>query len=443
LAVSGITDEAGNPVDPGFTTIDISTASEGVKEVIPHHNAGIDDNARIPSDTSFAVRIEDSDGIDTTDLESIKFTIDDGFNFIYEYNLGNTDVIRVVQLDANESLDNLTKLWAVYDRFQDDWYGYYYNFGNTVTVSVDARDRNGDWVDQGVYSFKVETQDQHQVAKANLPNSGDLDPSDPDLEGSYLYDAGAQLMSGQLTGAKILYDSGEPITPIFGPNNEIPALNISGVDAVGVPVNLQPPTVFNTPVTVFIPCPGYQYTNALSLYRYDGKSWMLACDTSGTVQPGGLGWMVPGSLVNHNLGSPSTLEIQVYHFTGIQTGTPSVSIGGSTDAAAGGGCFIATAAYGSNMDWHVKILSRFRDRRLLTNPIGQRIVNVYYKLSPAVANYLYKYPFARAVVRFALFPITGIAYISLLIHPLVLVCTFIVLLLGGFYYARRLKHPVG
>jgi hypothetical protein len=88
--------------------------------------------------------------------------------------------------------------------------------------------------------------------------------------------------------------------------------------------------------------------------------------------------------------------------------------------AGGGGCFIATAAYGSNMDRHVKILTEFRDRRLVTNPIGRGIVDAYYKFSPPVANFLHNHTFARAVVRYTLIPITGIAYVSLSIHPLAL-----------------------
>jgi hypothetical protein len=293
-------------------------------------------------------------------------------------------------------------------------------------------------ITHGEYSFRVETETQHDDAKANLPPTVDVDTNDPDLEGSYAYDTGAQLVSGQLAGAKILYDSSEPVTPPFGPTGEIPALDISGVDAVGVPMNLQPPTVFNTPVKIFIPCPGYQYASTLSVYRYSGTSWVLACDHNGTVQPGGEGWMVPGSRVNHNLGSPSTIEIQVYHFTGVQAGSPSGAGGGSTDAAAGGGCFIATAVYGSNMDRHVKILSEFRDKHLLTNSIGRDIVDAYHKFSPTVANYLNKHPFARALVRYALIPITGMAYISLYIHPLALLFAFILLLLTGMYFFKRL-----
>jgi hypothetical protein len=440
LTVTGITDEAGNEVDPDSITIDIPPAAGGIKEVIPHHNAGITDTTRVPNNTSFAARIEDSDGIDTTDLESIKFTIDDGVNLTYEYNLGNTTVVRVIQLDSTEADDNVTKLWAVYDRSMDDTYGNVFSFGATVTISVDAKDKNQNWMDQGVYSFKVETQQQHDDADDNLPPTGDVDTNDPDLEGSYVYDTGAQISSGQLAGAKILYDSDEPVTPTFGPTGEIPALNISGVDAVGIPMNLQPPTVFNAPVKIFIPCPGYQYVSTLSVYRYSGTSWVLACDHNGTVQPGGEGWMVPGSRVNHNLGNPSTIEIRVYHFNGVQAGSPSSSGGRSTSEVAGGGCFIATAAYGSNMNWHVKILTEFKDKRLSNNPIGRSILDTYYKLSPSVASYMQKHTFARAVVRYALVPITGIAYISLSIHPLALLFAFTLLLLAVVYCVRRLPR---
>jgi len=94
----------------------------------------------------------------------------------------------------------------------------------------------------------------------------------------------------------------------------------------------------------------------------------------------------------------------------------------SGSGAGGGGCFIATAAYGSNMDRHVKILTEFRDRHLVTNPIGRGIVDAYYKFSPPVASYLYKHPFEKAIVRYALIPITGIAYISLYPSVSVIMC---------------------
>ena len=147
------------------------------------------------------------------------------------------------------------------------------------------------------------------------------------------------------------------------------------------------------------------------------------------METGGEGWIVPGSRVNHDNGSPSTIEIQVYHFTGIQAGFSSGSGGRSTDDVAGGGCFIATAAYGSKMDKHVKILTEFKNKRLVTNPIGRSIVDAYYKFSPPFAGYLHKHPFARAIVRYALIPITGIAYISLYPSVSVIMCLW----LGAFF----------
>jgi len=118
----------------------------------------------------------------------------------------------------------------------------------------------------------------------------------------------------------------------------------------------------------------------------------------------------------------------------------------SVSGAGGGGCFIATAAYGSNMDRHVKILYKFRNKHLLTNSIGRDIVDTYYTFSPPVASYLHKHPFEKAIVRYALIPRIGIAYISLYIHPLVLLFAFILLILTGVYFfkqsAIRSQHSV-
>jgi len=100
------------------------------------------------------------------------------------------------------------------------------------------------------------------------------------------------------------------------------------------------------------------------------------------------------------------------------------------------GCFIATTAYGSHMDWHIKILSEFRDKRLVTNPIGRGIVDAYYKFSPSVAGYIHKHPSVQAAVRYSLIPITGIAYVSLSIHPLALLFAFALLLLIIIYFTR-------
>ncbi|HAY39658.1 MAG TPA: hypothetical protein DCY53_10230, partial [Desulfobacteraceae bacterium] len=58
--------------------------------------------------------------------------------------------------------------------------------------------------------------------------------------------------------------------------------------------------------------------------------------------------------------------------------TPSYNTPVSTGGG-GGGCFIATAAYGSLVEPNVKILRDFRDRFLTTNTAGKSLVNLYYK----------------------------------------------------------------
>jgi hypothetical protein len=159
------------------------------------------------------------------------------------------------------------------------------------------------------------------------------------------------IISGELKGFTILFSSND-LVPTLGDSSEIPPPNLPDVNAVGLPLNLQtePQGVsFTTPVTIFIPCPGFSDVSDLDVYYYeDGSGWVLASDADdpGTVQPDAANWMVEGSRVNHNNGDPSTIEIQAYHFSGVQAG--STSGGGSTffsssDSGSGGGCFIATA----------------------------------------------------------------------------------------------------
>ena len=69
------------------------------------------------------------------------------------------------------------------------------------------------------------------------------------------------------------------------------------------------------------------------------------------------------------------------------------------------GCFIATAAYGSPLQPEVEALRRFRDRRLLDNPLGQVLVGSYYAMSPPLAGVLAQHEPLRELVRAALRPV--------------------------------------
>ncbi|UCG66877.1 MAG: fibronectin type III domain-containing protein [Deltaproteobacteria bacterium] len=326
--------------NPADNTSFPSSSPPNIVETMPYHNAGINgDTTRVSNNTSFCVRIEDIDGIDTTDSGCVTFTINDRVNEPYARDLGDNTVVRVVKLTTDDDT-SVTKLWMAYDRAWDTFGNYH--FDKTVSITVDAKNRRGTSITPATYDFKIETEEMHDYAHdpANLPDTGPVDPIDPALEGPY--DAGIQVNSGDLEGAKIIYASNEPLIPSFGPADEIPPLK----GGRGVPMNLQPLAVFNTPTKIFIPYPFRKDVNPLHVYLYKGGTWVLACDNKGKVRPDGEGWMVPGSRVNHNEAAIPTIEIKVYHFSAVQAADDlgDLSFPSLKGAETGGGCFISAVA---------------------------------------------------------------------------------------------------
>ncbi len=109
-----------------------------------------------------------------------------------------------------------------------------------------------------------------------------------------------------------------------------------------------------------------------------------------------------------------------------------------SEGGGGGGCFIATAAYGSALEPQVVLLRAFRDQYLLTNPLGHAFVQWYYHTSPPVAEAIRQSPTLRSLVRLALWPLVGVAWLSL--HPGVGIGVILVGgggLAGGIWQQRR------
>jgi len=64
-----------------------------------------------------------------------------------------------------------------------------------------------------------------------------------------------------------------------------------------------------------------------------------------------------------------------------------------------GGCFIATAAYGTPTAEQIDVLREFRDVVLLESTAGSQFVSLYYQLSPPVADFISGSSFLRTLVR--------------------------------------------
>ena len=77
-----------------------------------------------------------------------------------------------------------------------------------------------------------------------------------------------------------------------------------------------------------------------------------------------------------------------------------------------GGCFIATAAYGTPMAEEIDILRDFRDEFLLTNPVGEALVELYYNTSPPVAEFIAEHPTLKQVVRSGLEPVIAMSTVA-------------------------------
>ena len=88
------------------------------------------------------------------------------------------------------------------------------------------------------------------------------------------------------------------------------------------------------------------------------------------------------------------------------TAGPPVSSSGS-GSSGGGGCFIATAAFGSALEPRVVTLREFRDVYLMPSRSGRAFVELYYALSPPMADVIAADESMKTGVRAVLAPVVA------------------------------------
>ena len=320
-----------------------------ILDTIPQGDAGISNTISVPDDTGFGVLIESRYQIDLADSDSIRFEIDDGIHTIYERDLGS-DTLRVLEVTGNDPQKNL--IWVVYDRSLETKLPPLFFPDKIVHITIQLLDTQRNTISAREFRFKIESDPGHSTAFDRLPDYEFVGNSDLIYETHY--DSGMEILSGELEGAKILFDSNEPLTPGFGPSDDVEALIIDGEEGIGEPLNLVPHAVFHEPVTIFIPFPEGTDLEETDIFYHNGVEWLRACDADGNVLPGGIGWMVAGSRVNHYGTSPPSVELQVYHFSSVQgfvafRGSAKTGSSGGTHTGSGGfaaiECFIGAAAY--------------------------------------------------------------------------------------------------
>ena len=80
----------------------------------------------------------------------------------------------------------------------------------------------------------------------------------------------------------------------------------------------------------------------------------------------------------------------------------------------GKSCFIATAAFGSDMAPEVETFRQFRNKYLLSSELGKDFVRTYYKYSPKYAAIIQQSDILRAGVRAVLWPMLAVVKLSLM-----------------------------
>jgi len=103
----------------------------------------------------------------------------------------------------------------------------------------------------------------------------------------------------------------------------------------------------------------------------------------------------------------------------------------------GGFCFVATAAFGTQMEPSVVTLRLFRDRVLMASPWGRGLVGMYYTWGPLAASFIKGSPELRFVARTALMPAVALAWFTVEASQAERFVVALVLAMAAAWFWRR------
>jgi hypothetical protein len=69
------------------------------------------------------------------------------------------------------------------------------------------------------------------------------------------------------------------------------------------------------------------------------------------------------------------------------------------------------------MGKEIQIIREFREEYLLPNSLGQGLVDVYYRISPPIADFITEHPSLKPIVRAGLMPVVAMCSLVLDMVP--------------------------
>jgi len=143
-------------------------------------------------------------------------------------------------------------------------------------------------------------------------------------------------------------------------------------------------------------------------------------------------------------GTTNPITIAMDSDKSIAANFSAITTGNGDDTGKKGGCFIATAAYGSPLHSYVRILQDFRNKWLMPSKLGRTLVDFYYKYSPFVANIIAKRKVLKIAVQINLMPLVVFGYSMVHFGPMftivMLVLIFALPILFIASYRKKLSQ---